>query len=81
MKRGALAARLTRLEGTGAGECQLCHGHAGPPCVFMQRADGVCRDHNGRELPDGPDEWTCTGCGRAYVRPRVVICVEGRPAL
>ena len=77
MHRGSLQARVTRLEATGAGECQTCHGRAPHGGFFMQRADGAYRDHSGRELPDGPDEWTCSGCGRSYRRPRVVIQVVG----
>ena len=78
MKRGGLAARLSQLEDNGAGECHLCHGRAPHGGCFIQQADGVCRDHTGREIPDGPDEWTCSGCGRTYRRPRVVIQVIGR---
>ena len=78
MKRGGLAARVIRLEGTGALECQTCHGRAGHGGIYMERADGVCRDHHGRALPDGPDIWTCAVCGRTYQRPRVVIRVVGR---
>jgi hypothetical protein len=45
----------------------------------MQQADGTFRDHTGREMPDGPDKWTCSGCRRTYCRsPRVVIEVVGR---
>jgi hypothetical protein len=78
MKRGGLAARLSQLEDNGAGECHLCHGRAPHGGCFIQQADGVYRDHTGREMPDGPDEWTCSGCGRTYRRPRVVIQVIGR---
>lgn len=79
MKRGGLAGRVARLENTGAGECQICHGLAPHGGFFMQQADGTFRDHTGRELPDGPDEWTCSGCGRTYLcGPRVVIEVIGR---
>ena len=78
MKRGGLAARLSQLEDNGAGECHLCHGRAPHGGCFMQQAGGVYRDHTGREMPDGPDEWTCSGCGRTYRRPRVVIQVIGR---
>ena len=78
MKRGGLAARLSQLEDNGAGECHLCHGRAPHGGCFIQQADGVYRDHTGREMPDGPDGWTCSGCGRTYRRPRVVIQVIGR---
>lgn len=78
MRRGGLAGRVTRIEETGAGECQVCHLRAPHGACFMEQGDGVYRDHTGRELPDGPDEWTCSGCGRTYCRPRVVIQVVGR---
>ena len=80
MKRGGgLPSRVSRLEDVaGMGECQECHGHAPHGGCFMQQADGVYRDHTGRVLPDGPDEWTCSECGRTYRRPRVVIHVVGR---
>ena len=72
---------MARLEDTEAGECQTCHGRAPHGGFFMQQADGTFRDHTGREMPDGPDEWTCSGCGRTYCRsPRVVIEVVGRSA-
>ena len=78
MKRGSLPTRVSRLEATGAGDCPVCQGHSGHGGFFVEQADGVCRDHNGRALPDGPDEWSCAGCGRTYERPVVVICVVGR---
>ena len=77
MTRG-LSARVARLENICGAECPVCHGCAGASHVFIDRGDGVCRDANGRALPDGPDVWTCAGCGSAYVRPRVVIWVVGR---
>lgn len=78
LKRGSLEARVSRLEGTEAAACRVCRGHAGHGGFFIDRGDGVCRDHNGRALPDGPDEWTCIGCGRTYERPRVIFHVIGR---
>ena len=72
-----LTARIARLEATGAGEC-VCHGRAPHGGCFMEQVDGVYRDHTGRVLPVGPDDWTCSGCGRSYRRPRVVIQVVGR---
>lgn len=78
MKRGGLTARVARLEDTGAGECQVCHGRAPHGGCLVQQADGVYRDHTGRELPDGPGEWTCSGSGRTHPRPRAIIHVVGR---
>jgi hypothetical protein len=78
MKRGGLAGRVAKQEDSGAGECQACRGRAPHGGCFMQQADGTFRDHTGRKMPDGPDEWTCPICMRTYSRPRVVIHVVGR---
>ena len=77
MKRGALEMRVSRLENTGAAECQVCHGRAGASAIFIDRGDGVCRDADGRVVPNGPAVWTCDGCGTTYERPRILISVEG----
>ena len=78
-KRGSLDARLSRLEATRAGgECQTCHGRSGPIGVYVEGEDGIRRDADGRPMPAGDPAWTCAGCGRAYARTPIVICVEGR---
>ena len=49
---------LAQPGGTKARERHECHGRAPHGGCFMQQADGVFRDYTGRELPDGPDDWS-----------------------
>ena len=77
MKRGGLLGRVARLEDTGAGECQVCHGRGGPTSFYMDRGDGVCRDKDGRVMSDADLDWTCPACRRHYTSRRVVIQVIG----
>ena len=78
MKRGSLEARVSRLEGTQAGVCDVCEGRSGPIGVYVEGEDGIRRDSDGRPMPAGVPAWTCAGCGRTYARTPIVICVEGR---
>jgi hypothetical protein len=78
MNRGSLQARVTRLEGTEAGVCQVCQGRSGPIGVYVEGEDGIRREADGRPMPAGDPGWTCAGCGRYYARTPIVILVEGR---
>ena len=77
MKRGSLPARVSRLEGTEAGVCHVCQGRSGPIGVYVEGADGVCRDRDGQPRPPGDSGWMCSGCGVLYPRRTVIIEVVG----
>ena len=77
MKRGSLEARVSRLEGTQAGVCNVCEGRSGPIGVYVEGEDGIRRDSDGRPMPAGDPAWTCAGCGRSYPRTPIVIQVIG----
>ena len=78
MNRGSLQARVTRLEGTEAGVCQVCQGRSDPIGVYVEGEDGIRRASDGWPMPVGDPGFTCHGCGVYYPRRPIIIKVEGK---